>query len=126
MIEPALAGGRDVVCDRFEGSTLAYQGYGRGLEPSELIRLSRWASAGVVPDLVVLLKLDPATAARRRAERGMEDRIEGEGVEFFAHVDAGFDALAASDPDRWRVVDASGTVEEVAGRVATAVGLRRR
>jgi dTMP kinase len=124
VIEPALAAGRDVVCDRFDGSTLAYQGFGRGFDPSELARLSRWASAGVTPDLVILLKLDAGTAGRRRAGRGAEDRIEGEGAEFFARVDTGYDALAAADPGHWRVVDASGTVEEVARRVAAAAGMR--
>jgi dTMP kinase len=125
VIEPALSSGRDVVCDRFDGSTLAYQGYGRGLDPGELARLSRWASAGVTPDLVIFLKLDAATAALRRGARGVDDRMEGEGAEFFARVEAGFDALAAADPARWRVVDASGTVEEVAKRVTEVAGDRR-
>jgi dTMP kinase len=125
VIEPALSSGQDVVCDRFDGSTLAYQGYGRGLDPAQLARLTRWASTGVTPDLVILLKLDASTAALRRAARGVDDRMEGEGAEFFARVEAGFDALAAGDPGRWRVVDASGTVEEVATRVSEVVGDRR-
>jgi dTMP kinase len=125
VIGPALAAGRDVVCDRFSGSTLAYQGYGRGLDPAELARLSLWASDGIDPDRVILLQVSPALArARRIAERRIAerqpDRMEGEGAEFFARVQAGYAALAAADPARWRVVDGSGPVNEVAVLVAAA------
>ena len=120
VIAPALAAGRDVVCDRFSGSTLAYQGYGRGLDPGELARLSSWASGGLEPDRVVLLVVDPAVARARRAGRGGEDRMEGEGDGFFARIDAGFAALAAADPQRWRTVDGAGAVEHVAARVLAA------
>jgi dTMP kinase len=121
VIAPALAGGHDVVCDRFSGSTIAYQGYGRGLDPAELAKLSVWASAGVEPDRVILLRTSVAVAAGRLARRaGGRDRMEGEGAAFFTKVDEGYAALAASDPQRWRVVDATGTVDEVAARVAEA------
>jgi dTMP kinase len=121
VISPALAAGRDVVCDRFSGSTVAYQGYGRGLDPAELARLSTWASAGVEPDRVVLLVTSAAVAADRLARRpGGSDRMEGEGAAFFTRVAEGYAALAASDPAHWRVVDGSGTEDEVAGRVAEA------
>jgi len=66
------------------------------------------------------LWLDPAAAAVRRARRGGQDRIEGEGIDFFARVDAGFAAQAVADPDRWRLVDGSGSVDEVAALVAIA------
>lgn len=122
VIEPALANGRDVVCDRFSGSTLAYQGYGRGLDPAELARLSAWAAGGLEPDRVILLRAPAEVSAARRAGRGGRDRLEGEGADFFARVDAGFVAIAAADPDRWRVVDGIGTIEEVAARVAAAAG----
>ena len=122
VIAPALAAGRDVVCDRFSGSTLAYQGYGRGLDPAELERLSEWASGGVRPDLVVLLQVAPEVARRRRQGRGADDRVEGEGTAFFERVERGFADLARSDPARWRVVDGSGPVEEVAVRVLKAAG----
>ena len=121
VIAPALTAGRHVVCDRFSGSTIAYQGYGRGLDPSELTRLSAWASAGVEPDRVVLLRASVAVATDRLARRSAaRDRLEAEGADFFHRVDEGYAALAAADPVRWRVVDATGTVEEVAARVAQA------
>ncbi|MEA2842384.1 MAG: dTMP kinase, partial [Actinomycetota bacterium] len=122
VIGPALARGDDVVCDRFTGSTLAYQGYGRGLDVSELARLSEWAAAGVEPDLVVLLEVDPAASAARL---GRElDRMEAAGDDFHRRVAAGYRALAAADPDRWVVVDGVGSIEEVAARVWHAVVTR--
>jgi dTMP kinase len=125
VIEPALASGRDVVCDRFSGSTVAYQGYGRGLDPADLAGLSEWASAGCTPDVVILLRIDADAARERLAARApVADRMEAEGGDFFARVDAGYLALARSDPDRWRVVDGAGSVDEVAMRVAAAAGLR--
>jgi dTMP kinase len=121
VVAPALAAGRHVVCDRFSGSTIAYQGYGRGLDPGELTRLSAWASAGVEPDRVILLRTSAAVAADRLARRASgQDRLEGEGADFFRQVDEGYAALAAADPIRWRVIDASGTIDEVAARVALA------
>jgi dTMP kinase len=121
VVAPALASGRHVVCDRFSGSTIAYQGYGRGLDPAELTLLSAWASAGIEPDRVVLLRASAAVAAARLARRSVDrDRLEAEGDDFFHRVDEGYAALAAADPIRWRVVDATGTVEEVAARVAEA------
>ena len=122
VIAPALESGRDVVCDRFSGSTLAYQGYGRGLGEDDLMRMSSWASDGLEPDRVVLLRVDPAEALARLAARGGPDRIEAEGEVFLARVAAGFDQLAARDSGCWRVVDGSGTVSEVARRVAEAAG----
>jgi dTMP kinase len=121
VLAPALAAGRDVVCDRFSGSTIAYQGYGRGLDPAELTRLSAWASAGIDPDRVVLLQTSAAVAADRLARRaGGIDRVEGEDAGFFNRVDEGYAALAAADPVHWRIVDATGSVDEVAARVADA------
>lgn len=121
VIEPALAAGRDVVCDRFTGSTVAYQGFGRGLDPGELIELSAWAAAGREPDVVILLWVDQKEAAARLVGRGRPDRIEGEGAAFFEKVAEGFRAQAAADPDRWRIVDGNGGVDEVAARVRAAL-----
>lgn len=122
VIAPALEAGTDVVCDRFSGSTVAYQGYGRGLEPDELARMSSWASAGLEPDVVVLLRAGAEVTESRRASRGSGDRIEGEGSDFASRVAAGFDAQAGADPTRWRIVEGTGTVDEVAARVWEAVG----
>ena len=118
VVAPALAAGRDVVTDRFSHSSLAYQGYGRGLPLEEVRRLSDWATGGLWPDVVVLLDL-PADVAEAR--RGHPDRFEAEGREFHRRVEAGFRELAGADPGRWRVVDATGTIEEVAARVWEAV-----
>ena len=121
VIQPALSAGRDVVCDRFSGSTIAYQGYGRGLPAAELASLSAWATDGLEPDLVILLRVPPEEARLRRAGRGSADKIEDERDGFFARVEAGFLEMAVADPSRWRVVDGSGSVEDVARRVGEAV-----
>jgi dTMP kinase len=121
VIEPALAAGRDVVCDRFSGSTFAYQGYGRGLALGELAGLDRFATAGRSPDVVVLLDL-PLDEARRRRHGVAKDRFEGEDDAFLDRVREGFLQMAAADPGRWRTVEASGSVEEVAAAVRRAVG----
>lgn len=115
VVRPALDAGRHVVSDRFSGSTLAYQGHGRGLDVDELSRLSSWAAEGLQPDLVVLLNLDPEVAASRRCQP--RDRMEAAGDAFHQRVMAGYLRLAAADPERWVVIDGSGAVEEVAARV---------
>ncbi|HXW81471.1 MAG TPA: dTMP kinase [Acidimicrobiales bacterium] len=120
VIEPHLAAGDDVVCDRYSGSTLAYQGYGRGLSTAELAKLDAWANGQRAPDVVVLLDL-PVEVARQRRGLSPRDRIESEGDDFLARVQEGFRLLAAGDPLHWRVVDASGSVEEVAALVRKAV-----
>jgi dTMP kinase len=121
LIRPALAAGHDVVSDRFSGSSLAYQGYGRGLVLDDVRRLSEWAAGGVWPDLVVLLDVDPSVAqARRRGLGGHVDRLEAAGDEFHRRVVEGFRSLAAADPT-WIAVDGGGTIDEVGARVAAAV-----
>ncbi len=119
VVRPALDGGQDVVSDRFSGSTLAYQGYGRGLALDELAWLSRWAARGLDPDLVVLLDVPADVAFARRC--GAPDRMEAEDRAFHARVMEGYRKLAAAQPDRWVVVDGSGTVEEVADLVRKAL-----
>jgi dTMP kinase len=122
VIGPALAAGRWVVTDRFEGSSLAYQGHGRGLELGELARVLAWARGPVAADLNVLLDLDAEVATSRRC--GGPDRLEAEDPDFHARVLAGYRHLARSDPAAWAVVDASGPPEEVAARVLEAVRAR--
>ena len=121
IVEPALAEGRDVITDRSYGSTLAYQGYGRGQSIEELMRLVEWTSGGLLPDLVVLLTVAVDTADDRLGDQ--RDRMESEDSDFAPRVIEGFTALAEADPDRWVVVDGAGSIEEVAARVAKAVGL---
>ena len=118
IVRPALDAGRDVVSDRFAGSTLAYQGHARGLDVEELAGLSRWATGGLEPDVVILLDVRPSVAVARL---GRElDRMERAGAEFHVRVAEGYRSLAAADPKRWRVVDGAGTVEEVEDRVRAA------
>jgi len=123
VVAPALAAGRWVVTDRFTGSTLAYQGYGRGLDLEELRRLVDWATAGLEPDLNVLVDV-PLEVARRRRRGGGDDRLESLGEDFHQRVRAGYLALAAGDPGRWAVVDGEGAVDEVATRLSAAVTSR--
>ena len=119
VIRPALGGGHDVVSDRFSGSTLAYQGYARGLDVEELAGLSRWATGGLEPDLVILLDVPAEVAvARMKAD---PDRMEAAGEEFHRRVGEGYLALAAADPERWRVVNGSGTITEAEARVAAVL-----
>jgi dTMP kinase len=119
VIRPALSAGRDVVSDRFSGSTLAYQGFARGLPIDELSRMSAWATDDLEPDLVILLDVPAAVAALRMREA--PDRMEAAGDEFHRRVAEGYRALAAAQPGRWVIVDGSGTVEEVEDRVAQVV-----
>lgn len=122
VIQPALLRGRDVVCDRFVGSSLAYQGYGRDLGVNEVAALSAFATDGLQPDLVVLLVVAPEDARARMAAAGApDDRLEAAGDEFHRRVAEGYGMLAAHDPDRWVVVDGSGPADEVAARVAAVV-----
>lgn len=122
VIAPALAAGRIVVADRYIGSSVAYQGGGRGLDPVEVAQLSSWATGGLLPDLVVLLETPPEVAqARLGAHR---DRFESEPVEFHQRVLDSFRAQAEADPSRWVTVDGAGAPEEVAERVATVVAQR--
>ena len=118
VIRPALDRGDVVVSDRFSGSTLAYQGYARGLDVAELAGLSAWATGGLEPDLVILLDVPAAEAVARLG--GDLDRMEGAGADFHRRVAEGYRSLAAADPSRWCVVDGSGTVAEVSARVEAA------
>jgi len=115
VIEPALAAGRDVVCDRFVDSALAYQGFGRGLDLEHLEQVLDFATNGLRPDLVLLLEVPEAVAdARLGAQR---DRLEAESQAFHRRVREGFRTLAGADPKRWVVVDGDGSVDEVSARI---------
>jgi dTMP kinase len=121
VLEPALEAGRTVVSDRFTASSLAYQGYGRGLDVSHVECLNRWATGGLAPDLVILVDVpgDEARSRLRSSGRTL-DRLESEEAEFHERVAAGFRTLARAEPSRWVIVDGMGTVEEVAARVWSA------
>ncbi|MHB1168766.1 MAG: dTMP kinase [Longimicrobiales bacterium] len=98
VVAPALAEGRIVVADRFELSTLAYQGYGRGLPLDEVRRLNAFATGGLAPDLTIVLDVPSSTGDARRARRGAADRIERAGAEFHDRVNEAYRLLAASEP----------------------------
>ena len=119
-IAPALVIGAHVVCDRFSDSTTAYQGYARGLDLDRVRRLNSLASAGLVPDLTVLVDVDPVLGLRR-ATRGGADRLEAEELDFHERVRAGFLTIAEEERDRVVVVDGSPSIEEVAIAVRRAV-----
>ena len=107
VIEPALAAGQWVLCDRFADASYAYQGGGRGQPVERIAELERWACAGLKPDLTLLLDLPVATGRARAAGRGDADRIEIEADAFFERVRASYRAGAAAEPQRFRVIDAS-------------------
>ena len=122
VIGPALAAGRTVVCDRYIGSSLAYQGYGRDLGVAAVAALSAFAVDGCTPDAVVLLDVPPDVAAARLADRADDaDRLEAAGDEFHARVRAGYLAVAADDPDHWLVVSGAGEPDDVSERVVDAL-----
>ena len=120
VVRPALTAGRHVVSDRSVYSTLAYQGYGRGLPIDEVRRINEWAMGEIWPDLVVLLTIPPDVTAARMRRRQL-DRFEQAGDDFHARVDRGFAAMAELEPDRWAVVDATGSKDEVAAAIRGAV-----
>jgi dTMP kinase len=119
VIRPALERGAVVLCDRYLDSSLAYQGEARGLGRGPVEEVNRFATGGLLPDLVVLLDLDPAEGFDRRAER--RDRIEVEDLGFHRRVRDAFRELAAGDPDRFAVVDAAAAADQVAAAVLAAV-----
>lgn len=123
VIRPALAAGRDVVCDRYTYSSIAYQGHGRGLDPTRVREVSAWATDDLWPDLVVLLDVDVATASVRVGDD--RDRFEQAGGDFHQRVRDGFLALAAADAERWVVLDGTRAIEDVAHEVWTEVEARR-
>ena len=123
VVEPALDAGRWVVTERFSGSTLAYQGYGRGLDLDDLKGLVTWASHGITPDLTLLLDV-PADVAHSRLDPHRADRLERLDAAFHDRVRAGYRALAAADPDSWAVVDASAAVDSVARELVETVTAR--
>ena len=118
VIRPALAAGMWVLCDRFADSTFAYQGYGRGLDLDEIKRINSFATGGLVPDRTVLLDVSPEVSAKRMRAREVAtntdaDRMEKAGDDFHARLKKGFLELAAAEPERFAVISADGSVEEV-------------
>lgn len=117
-IRPALAAGRWVLCDRFTDATYAYQGAGRGLSLERIAELERLVQRGLNPDLTLLLDTEPETGLGRAHRRGEADRFEQEELGFFQRVRQGYLERARAEPQRIRVVDAGGSVEQVQQSIA--------
>ena len=120
VIEPALSAGRWVVSDRYSGSTLAYQGYGRGLGVDGLRNMVAWATDGLSPDLSLLIDV-PVEVAQHRLAETAPDRLERLGPEFARRVRDGFLAEAAADPDRWVVIDGATDAVSLTARIVQVV-----
>lgn len=129
VIEPALARGEVVLCDRYADSTLAYQGFGRLIDLDRLRATNEWATDALRPDLTLVFDLEEEAGLRRARARNAgapldEGRFEAEDLRFHRRVREGYLALAVAEPERFAVIDASGTIEDVFAR--TLVTLRER
>lgn len=122
LIEPTRAAGRHVVTDRYAYSSIAYQGYGRGLSVDDLWSLASWSVRDVWPDVVVLIDVPVEVGVHRRAQRNdVQDHYEAAGNELQHAVVDGYRKMAADDPNRWRVIDGTGGVDEVSASVWSAI-----
>lgn len=122
VINPALSSGKIILCDRYADSTMAYQGYGRGLDREMLTTLTKIATGGLVPDLTLLLDLDVGRGLSRRRNQGDEmNRLDLEAIAFHERVRAGYLALAAAEPERWVIVSADRSVAKVAADIRQQV-----
>jgi len=122
LIQPALAAGRVVISDRYADSTLAYQGYGRGLDLGVLRTIITFATGGLAPDLTVYLDVTPEEGLQRRRLGGDEwNRLDAEALEFHQRVRDGYLKLVEQEPERWVVIDGARSVEEVEAEILTAV-----
>ena len=120
-IEPALAAGTTVLCDRFTDATFAYQGGGRGFDGAVLTQLEAWVQQGRQPDLTLWFELAPAVAAERRAAARAPDRFERQDEAFFARVHAGYEQRWATAPQRFARIDAAQARDAVRAQVLAAV-----
>jgi dTMP kinase len=126
IIRPHLLAGGVVLCDRYADSSLAYQGYGRGLSLASLCQITAFATGDLVPDLTVYLDLPTDDGLRRKqdGDAGEWNRMEREQRAFHERVRAGYLALAAAEPARWLVLDARQSVDDVAGQIRELVAAR--
>ena len=125
LVEPALQAGRVVLCDRYDDSTLAYQGAGRGLDARMLATLNAWATRGRRPDLTLLFDLAPGAGLERRMRAGGDtNRLDREPADFHSRVRERYLELAAAEPARWRVLDAALPPDELEVRVWEIVSPR--
>ena len=118
VIRPALERGEVVICDRYLDSSEAYQGFARGLGPRRIRDLSLWATNELLPDLTIVLDIDPADGLGRFTER---DRLEAEPLEYHRQVRAAYLALAEEDPERYLVLDARNDIQAIAAAILARV-----
>ena len=112
-IIPALQNGKSVICDRFTDATIAYQGYGRGFDISQINMLSSWVLADLKPDITILLDAPADIGMQRTMNRGYRDRMESEDISFYERVRQGYLKLAIEQPNRFQVIDATQSIQEV-------------
>ena len=124
LIRPALASGQVVVCDRFADSTLAYQGAGRGLGRQDLLSVISFATAGLLPDMTLLLDVPVEVGLARKHAQGGSNRFEAETVAFHARVREAYRAMANAEPSRWRCFDGLEPPDQLENEVWAAVALR--
>ncbi len=121
-IKPALLAGQWVVCDRFTDASRAYQGNGRGLNQETISTLADWVQEDLQPDLTILLDAPAEIGMDRAGRRGAADRLEIEKTDFYARVRDGYLALANSEPERFAIIDASQSLEQVQAAIGENVG----
>ncbi len=119
IIKPALKAGTIVLCDRHTDSTVAYQGYGRGLDLNRINSLNEIATGGLKPDLTIVFDIDVETSMQRVGKE--KDRMESAGVEFFNRVREGYLQIAKSEPERVKVINSSDTIENIHNQVVELV-----
>jgi dTMP kinase len=125
VLLPALAAGAVILLDRFTDSTIAYQGYGRGIDLNELTNLARFAAHGLEPDLTFFLDIPPEQASKRcHRPQQAQDRFESAGLDFYTRIRAGYLTLAQAYQERIHVLDSSLTIEAVSKRIAEITGLK--
>ena len=125
VIQPALAAGTIVLCDRYADSTMAYQGYGRGLNLETLTAITAFATGGLKPDLTLFLDLEPEIGLTRRKASGQEwNRMDQQTLDFYRLMRRGYHTLAEMEPERWVSIDASGSITEVSTAVWATVQRR--
>ena len=119
IIKPALKEGKIILCDRHTDSTVAYQGYGRGLDIEEIKTLNNIATGGLKPDLTIVLDVDVKTSMQRVGKE--KDRMESAGIEFFERVRNGFLKIAEQEPKRVKVISSSDTIESIHKQIVELV-----